>query len=139
MRPDGLRIAAPVVLALAALLLVAGCSRESESANAVDGYEPVRRAAFRALAARDFMVNCPGGAARTETAAQVRRLEELKQLAIRKEAGRAIWLGENDWAGVARYSDREPCLAGEEPYREALAAFSATLDELAARIAAYRP
>jgi len=121
----------------AAILLTPGCGEEDKAA-AENGFEPVRRATFRAMSARDFMVNCPGGAARGETAAQVRRLEELKQLAIRKEAGRAIWLGENDWAAVARYSDREPCEAGEEAYREALADFMGTLDELAGRIAEFR-
>jgi hypothetical protein len=122
----------------AALLLAAGCG-DTGSGPSADAMEPVRRATFRSLAARDFLVNCPGGAAQETTALQVRRFEELKQLALRKEAGRAIWLGENDWAGVARYSDREPCQPGDEAYRQALAAFSGTLDELAGRIADYRP
>ena len=122
----------------AAMLLVPACGDDADGAKTENGYEPVRRATFRSLAARDFLVNCPGGAARAETGYQVRRLEELKQLAIRKNAGRAIWLGENDWAGVARYSDREPCEGGEEAYRQALAAFSGTLDALAERIADYR-
>ena len=122
---------------LVAILLAPSCSEDKESGSA-DPMEPLRRATFRTLAARDFLASCPGGPARAETLPQVRRLEELKQLAIRKNAGRAIWLGENDWAGVARYSNREPCEPGEEPYREALAAFSGTLDSLAGRIAEYR-
>ncbi len=42
------------------------------------------------------------GAARPETAAAVARYEELKQLGYRKDAGHALWLGENDWAAVRR-------------------------------------
>lgn len=122
---------------LAAILLAPGCGEDKEAASA-NPMEPLRRATFRTLAARDFLASCPGGAARAETLPQARRFEELKQLAIRKKAGRAIWLGENDWAGVARYSDREPCEPGEEPYREALAAFSGALGQLAGRIAEYR-
>lgn len=122
---------------LAAILLVPGCGEERKAASA-SPMEPLRRATFRTLAARDFLASCPSGAARAETLPQMRRFEELKQLAVRKTAGRAIWLGENDWAGVARYSDREPCQPGEEPYRQALAEFSGTLDDLAGRIADYR-
>jgi len=122
---------------LAAILLVPGCGEEPESTSA-DPREPLRRATFRSLVTRDFLVSCPGGAAaHAATTLQIRRFEELKQLAVRKEAGQAIWLGENDWAGVARYSDREPCQPGEKPYREALAAFSGSLDVLAARVADY--
>ena len=122
---------------LAAILLAPGCGEEEEGRSA-GPLEPLRRATFRSLAARDFLASCPAGAERSETLPQLRRLEELKQLAIRKQAGQAIWLGENDWAGVARYSNREPCEAGEESYREALAAFSGTLDALAGRIVEYR-
>jgi len=120
----------------AAVLLAPGCGGGSPSGpGAAD--EPLRRASFRSLAARDFLVTCPGGASRPETIRQIGRLGELKQLAARKQAGHAVWLGENDWAAVARYSDREPCEAGEEAYGQALAAFSGTLDALAARIAEY--
>lgn len=118
----------------AAVLFSPGCGPEPERQSA----EPVRRASFRSLAARDFLLSCPGGAARPETARQSARLEELKQLAVRKGAGRAVALGQNDWAGVARYDDRERCTAGEEAYGEALSAFAGTLDELARRIADYR-
>ena len=117
----------------AAVLLAPGCGEDERKSGAAA--EPVRRASFRSLAARDYLASCPGAAQRAETARQAERLEELKQLAIRKDAGRAIWLGENDWAAVSRYSDREPCPPGEEAYGEALAAFSGTLDELAGRLA----
>ena len=117
----------------AAMLIAPGCGE----APSGPGGEPVRRASFRSLAARDFLAGCPGAAARAETLQQADRLEQLKELAVRKGAGQAIWLGGNDWAAVARYQDREPCLPGEQAYGEALAAFSATLDELAARIADY--
>ena len=128
--------AGSTALLSAAILLGPGCGEENP-ARSDNASDPVRRAAFRAVAARDFMVNCPGGSARAESATQIRRLEELKQLAIRKQAGRSIWLGENDWAAVARHSDREGCGPGEEAYREALADFMGRLDELAGRIAAF--
>lgn len=119
-------------MASAAMLLAPGCGNPNEPG---EGQDPVRRANFRSLAARDFLFSCAGGPTRMETATQVARHEELKQLAYRKGAGQALALGENDWAAVSRYDDREPCAPGETPYREALAAFSATLDGLAARVA----
>ena len=121
----------------AAVLLSPGCGEAPPADQQKE--EPVRRASFRSLAARDFLASCPGAAGRAEAARQAARLEELKQLAIGKRAGQAVWLGENDWAAVARYREREPCEPGEEAYGQALAAFSATLDELAGRIAEYRP
>src|SRR5687768_11873296 len=102
---------------LAAILLAPGCGDEPDTVSA-DAMEPLRRATFRTLAARDFLASCPGGSTRADSLAQLRGLEELKQLALAKRAGQAIWLGENDWAGVARYSEREGCVVGEEPYRE---------------------
>lgn len=121
----------------AAVLLAPGCGSDGQASTDTD--EPVRRAAFRSLAARDFLLTCPAGAGRRETRYHAERFEELKQLAVRKGAGNAIWLGENDWVGVARYGDREPCLAGEEAYAQALAAYSAALDRLAGAIADHRP
>ena len=121
----------------AAVLLAPGCGPGSDATPSRD--EPVRRATFRSLAARDFLATCAGGPNRPETLRQRERLEELKQLAARKEAGQAVWLGENDWAGVARYAGREPCAPGEQAYGEALAAFAETLDSLAGRIADYPP
>ena len=97
-----------------------------------------RRCAGRisaAMAARDLLMSCAGAARRAETAAAVARHDELKQLGYRKEAGHALWLGENDWAAVRRHDERPPCGAGEAPYRAALAAFDARLDSLAGRIA----
>ena len=117
----------------AAVLLAPGCDQPPP--RQVEKEEPVRRASFRSLAAREFLNSCPDGAKRSETLRQAARFEELKQLAARNGAGQAIWLGENDWAGVARYSDREPCMPGEAAYGEALAAYRGTLDVLAARIA----
>jgi len=121
----------------AAVLLAPGCGGDAPARE--EREEPVRRAAFRSLAARDFLINCPGGSGRGATAYQAGRYDELKQLAIRKGAGQAIWLGENDWAAVSRYGDRERCGAGEEAYAQALAAYSASLDALAGRIAEHRP
>jgi hypothetical protein len=99
----------------------------------------VRRATFHSLAARDHLATCSGGPGRPETLHQVERFEELKQLAARKEAAQAVWLGENDWAGMARYSTREPCGPDEAAYAEALAELSGALDTLAGRIAEYPP
>jgi hypothetical protein len=124
--------AATVGMVSAAVLMMPGCNSEADPAR---GGDPLRRASFRSLAAREFLSTCPGAAGRGETMREVARLEELRQLAVRKGASRAIGLGENDWAAVARYSDREPCQAGGEAYLDALAAFSATLDQLARRIA----
>lgn len=114
--------------------MMPGCGGEPDAGRSGD---PLRRASFRSLAAREFLATCPEAAARAETMREVARLEELKQLAVRKGASRPIGLGENDWAAVARYSDREPCQAGGEAYLDALAAFSGSLDELARRIAEY--
>ncbi len=120
----------------AAVLFAPGCGQSSAPEQARQD-EPVRRASFRSMAARDFLASCPGGLARPEAALQIGRFEELKQLAARNGAGQAIWLGENEWAGVSRYSDRERCPPGDEAFREALAAFSGALDALAGRIAEY--
>lgn len=127
--------AATAGMVSAAVLMMPGCGAEPDAGGSGD---PLRRASFRSLAAREFLATCPGAAGRPETMREAARLEELKQLAVRKGAGRAIGLGENDWAAVARYSDREPCQAGGEAYLDALAAFSGTLDDLARRIAEYR-
>jgi len=121
-------------LTMAGLLLA--CDGAPDRSNA-SREEPVRRAAFRAMIARDFLASCPGGA-RPEGVRQAGRYAELKQLALRKGAGHAIWLGENDYGAFGPHSEREPCLAGEEPYREALAQYSGTLDAMAGRIAEYR-
>jgi hypothetical protein len=122
----------------AAILFVPGCSGGGRTEASDDANGPVRRANFRSLAARDFLLSCPGGAGRIETARQIERHQELTRLAGRKGADRAAWLGENDWAGLARHAGREPCRAGDRDYRQALAAFSATLDAYAARLAEFQ-
>lgn len=125
--------AAAAGMVSAAMLFAPGCGagvgKPGPSAD-----EPVRRANFRSLAARDFLMTCAGAPARGETRAEVARHEELEQLGIGAEAGHALALGENDWAGMRRRDRRAPCAAGEAPYRAALAAYARSLDTLAARI-----
>ena len=128
-----MRAAAATALS-AVVLLTPGCG-PSTSPRQPDREEPVRRASFRSVAARDYLATCPGAAARAETIYQVARHEELRQLAARNGAGRAIALGENEWAGLGRYARRRPCTVGEAPYRQALSEFSGALDTLATRIA----
>ena len=124
----------PALIATATLI---GCDREAKAPASAG--EPVRRAAFRAMIARDFLASCPGGAMRAATLRQAERHGELKVLGTAKRASHALWLGENDHAGLARHGTRAPCAAGEAAYRAALADYGATLDALAARIAEYRP
>ena len=118
-------------------LLAPSCSDPSDS-SVQDKKEPLRRGAFKSVAARDLVLSCPSAGEREETEAQMRRFDELKQLAVRKRAGHAIWLGENDWAAISRHADPPSCGAGDQAYREALSAFSFALDTLAQRIAQYR-
>ena len=54
-----MRATATVVLMVTAL---AGCGRDAD--DRAGNADPVRRASFRSLAARDFLATCPGGAAR---------------------------------------------------------------------------
>ena len=91
----------------AVMLLTPGCG-PSASPRQPDREEPVRRASFRSVAARDYLATCPGATARTETGYQLARHQELRQLAARNGAGRAIALGENEWAGLGRYARRRP-------------------------------
>jgi hypothetical protein len=118
------------------VLLAPGCG-PSAAPRPAEKEEPVRRASYRGVAARDFLAACPGPAARRETAYQDTRFAELKQLAARNGAGRAVALGENEWAGMRRYAQRTPCAPGEAAYRHALAGYSGALDALAAQIAAF--
>ena len=120
----------------AAMLLGPSCG-SSSNRDAPNRDEPLRRAGFRSLVARDYFASCPGAAASAEMAYQTARHEELKQLAARSDAGRVVALGENEWAGISRVADRERCPDGDQAYREALARFSGALDTLAARIADY--
>ena len=116
----------------AALLLAPGCGGGALDKAGPD--DPVRRASFRSLAARDFLFGCSGGTGREETRRQVERMGELYRFAYEKGAGQSLWLAENDWAGLAARDDRAPCAPGDGSYRAALADFSARLDELAAGI-----
>jgi hypothetical protein len=122
----------------AALLLSPGCGRNDE-AKAPGREEPVRRAVFRSLIARDFLASCPAGAARPETLREAGRFEELRRLALQKGAGHAVWLGQNDYAGLSGHADAERCEPGEEAYGAALARYGGTLDAMAASAAAFRP
>ena len=119
----------------AAVLLGPGCSDDAAPQPSND--EPLRRASFRSLAAREYFGSCPGAAAGRDMAYQASRHEELKQLAARSGAGNPVALGENEWAGLSRNSPPERCEAGDEAYRQALARYRGALDTLAARIADY--
>ena len=130
------KAAATARMVTAAVLLAPGCG---ERAAPPSRDEPLRRAGFRSLAARDFLLSCPDAGARREVAYQAARHEELKLLAARNGAGETVTLGENEWAGVSRHSRPEACADGEEAYRQALAAYGGALDTLAGRIAEYRP
>jgi hypothetical protein len=122
----------------AAILMSPGCERRGDP-KAVSAGEPVRRAVFLSLVARNHLSSCPGSAARPETRVETARFDELRQLALRKGADQAIWLGENDFAAVRPFDERPSCGPGEANYRSALAAYGGTLDALAGRVAAYRP
>jgi hypothetical protein len=118
-------------VAVAAILFVPACSGGAPKGQAGD---PVRRAGFRSLAARDFLFTCSGGPGRAETRRQVERMGELYRFAYEKGAGQSLWLAENEWAGLAARDTRAPCAPGEDSYRAALASFSAALDDLAGGI-----
>jgi hypothetical protein len=118
----------------AAILLAPGCERRPEPRNSKE--EPVRRAAYRAVLARELLDSCPAGGTPTGEAA---RYQELKRLGTLGNAGHAIWLGENDVAAVNRVTRAAPCGPGAAPRAAALAAYSRSLDALAGRIAEYRP
>ena len=122
----------------AAILISPGCERRPEpKASSAD--EPLRRAVYASLNARDLLLSCPGGGVRPETRDQDRRFDELRQFALRKGAGHALWLGDNDHAAVRPYDERARCAAGEAPYRAALAAYGSALDAMAARVGDWRP
>lgn len=118
----------------AAILLAPGCERRPEPRNSKE--EPVRRAAYRAVLARNLLDTCPAGATPATEAA---RHEELKRLAVGAGAGHAVWLGENDAAAIRRVTPESRCAAGEAPRRAAILAYIRSLDTLASRIAEYRP
>jgi hypothetical protein len=122
-------------VAMAALLVAPGCGGGDKSAAG----DPLRRASYRSLAARDFLATCPAGAGRAETQRQLERLAELNRFAGERGALRALQLAGNDWAAIGRHDPRPPCAPGEAAYRGALAEFSARLDDLAAAIGEHRP
>lgn len=128
---------APALIATAGLLISPGCGAGERKAQP-SREEPVRRAAYLSAIARDVLASCAGSAARAETRTQAVRHAELKQLATLKDASHAIWLGENDHAGLSRIEAPESCGPGEAGYSAALAGYSRSLDALAARIAEYR-
>jgi hypothetical protein len=118
----------------AAILLAPGCERRTEPRNSKE--EPVRRASYLAVLARELLDSCPAGATPANEAA---RYEELKRLAVQTGAGHALWLGENDAAAVSRVTPAERCEPGAPAYQAALTRYSRSLDGLAGRIAEYRP
>ena len=120
----------------AAILLAPGCGGGAENKSATS--DPLRRASFRSLAARDFLLGCPGGPGRAETREQLDRLGELTRFADEKGAMPSLQLAANDWAGLSRLDTRPPCAAGEPAYRAALTDFAARLDDLAASIGSYQ-
>jgi hypothetical protein len=117
----------------AAILFAPGCGGGADTKTAAG--DPVRRASFRSLAARDFLLGCPAGPGRAGTREQLERLDELNRFAFEKGAMRSLQLAANDWAGLSRHDTRPRCAPGDGPYEAALRDFAARLDELAASIA----
>src|SRR5689334_15625441 len=99
----------------AAILLAPGCERRPEPRNSKE--EPVRRATYRAVLARELLASCPAGGV---PAGEASRYGELTRLAVQSGAGHAIWLGENDAAAVNRVTPPTHCAAGETPRQAAL-------------------
>jgi hypothetical protein len=120
----------------AAIMLAPGCGGQAE--NKANASDPVRRASFRSLAARDFLFSCAGGRARPETRGELQRMDELNRFAIEKGAMPSLQGAGNDWAGLSQHDTRRPCGPGEAAYQAALTDFSARLDQLAASIGEYR-
>lgn len=132
-----MRLAAATASVMSAAILFApGCGGRPENKAAAS--DPVRRASFRSLAARDFLLSCAGGPERPETHEQMERMNELNRFAFEKGAMPSLQLAANDWAGLSRHDTRGRCPPGEAAYRAALTEFSARLDELAAGIGQVR-
>jgi hypothetical protein len=129
--------AAAASVVSAAILFAPGCGESGENKAAAS--DPVRRASFRSLAAKEFLLGCPGAGERPETERQLERLAELNRFADEKGAMPSLQLAANDWAGLGQHDDRAPCAPGEAAYRAALADFSSRLDELAEGIGRYQP
>jgi hypothetical protein len=117
----------------AVMLLAPGCGQRPDP-KAASREEPVRRAAYKSLLARDLLAGCPAGGV---PAGESARYEELKRLASQRDAGHAIALGENDFASVRRFPEGGRCGPGEAARDAALAAYARTLDTLAGRIAEF--
>src|SRR3954464_14833013 len=124
--------AAAAGMVSAAILFAPGCGGGAEKKAAPA--DPVRRASFRSLAARDFLLTCPGGQARLDTRRQLERMDELNRFAFEKGAMPSLQFAANDWAGLSRHDTRRPCAPGNAAYVAALTDFSARLDDFAAAI-----
>jgi hypothetical protein len=133
-RPAMRAAAAGVVSAV--IVVGPGCGGGADNKAAAS--DPVRRASFRAVAARDFLLTCPAGPARLETRRQLERMDELNRFAFEKGAMLSLQLAANDWAGLSRHDTRGPCAPGEPAYQAALTDFSARLDQFAAGIGQIR-
>jgi len=127
--------AAAAGMVSAAILFAPGCGGGAENKAAAS--DPVRRASFRSLAARDFLVTCDGGPTRVETRRQLERMDELNRFAFEKGAMPSLQLAANDWAGLSRHDTRGRCPPGEAAYLAALTDFSVRLDQFAASIGEY--
>ncbi|HEV2816977.1 MAG TPA: hypothetical protein VGW40_07135 [Allosphingosinicella sp.] len=122
-------------VAIAAILVAPGCGGGQDRPAPAD---PLRRASYRSLAARDFLLGCPGAPARAETRREIERLAELNRFALEKGAQASLQLAANEWAGIAPHDTRARCAPGEAAYGAALADFSRSLDDLAVGIREYR-
>ena len=127
--------AAAAGMVSAAILFAPGCGGGGE--NKAVASDPVRRASFRSLASRDFLVTCDGGPTRAETRRQLERMDELNRFAFEKGAMPSLQLAANDWAGLSRHDTRGRCPPGEAAYLAALTDFSVRLDQFAASIGEY--
>jgi hypothetical protein len=121
----------------AAMLLAPSCGGRPDP-KAASREEPVRRAAYKSLLARDLLASCRAVGGESVPPAESARYDELKRLAFQAGAGHAIWLGENDFAAVRRVSPAERCGPGAAARSAALAAYGGALDGLAGRIAEFR-
>ena len=120
------------------MLLAPGCGRRTD-AQSPSRDEPVRRASFRSLAARDFLSSCPAVAARREVAYQAAaaRGAEAARRAQRRRPG-GLRSARTIGRACRAMRDREACAArrgGLSPGARRL--LHGALDTLAGRIAEY--
>ncbi|MFN3944551.1 MAG: hypothetical protein ACK4K7_06455 [Allosphingosinicella sp.] len=120
--------AAAATAGMLTVLMAPACDRPA--AEAPDEGQALRRAAYRAFAARHRLAACGVAEARADARLQLDRFEELQAFARRKGAGHALWLGENDWHAVRPRAGAPDCAAP-------LPAFRAALDALGEEIAAW--